>query len=48
MEQLRDQFNVPSYSVHDSLIVPRDFKDQATQLLKSNFELAFAVPFRFS
>ena len=37
--------DIPAYSVHDSLIVPRKHNDKVNELLLRNFESRFGVPF---
>ena len=48
MEQLKDNHNIPAFSVHDSIIVPEESVEIATSVLRERFEGHFGLDFRFT
>jgi hypothetical protein len=48
MERLRDNHDIPAFSIHDSVIVPEDAVDVATSVLRESFEGHFGLDYRFA
>ena len=48
MEQLRDNHNIPAFSIHDSVIVPEESVEIATSVLRERFEGYFGLDYRFT
>ena len=46
MDELREEHDVPSYSVHDSIIIPESKVDFAAHILKMKFEGHFGIQYR--
>ena len=46
MIELREKYDIPSYSVHDSIIIPQKDVEVAAHILKSNFEAKFRIKYR--
>jgi len=48
MEQLRDKYDIPAFSIHDSVVVPKEDVEIATAVLRERFEGGFGLEFRFT
>ena len=48
MEQLRDNHDIPAFSIHDSVVVPKDSVEIATAVLRERFEGCFGLEYRFT
>jgi hypothetical protein len=46
MIELREKHDIPSYSVHDSIIIPQKEVELAAHILKSAFEAKFRIKYR--
>jgi hypothetical protein len=44
--ELREKHDIPSYSVHDSIIIPQKEVELAAHILKSKFEAKFRIKYR--
>ena len=45
MEELRDTYDIPSYSVHDSIIIPASKLELCASVMKEKFESRFGVKY---
>ena len=48
MEQLRDNHDIPAFSIHDSVVVPKESVEIATAVLRERFEGCFGLEYRFT
>ena len=48
MEQLRDKYDIPAFSIHDSVVVPAECVEIATAVLREKFEGCFGLEYRFT
>ncbi|XDZ67853.1 hypothetical protein AB8878_10280 [Alphaproteobacteria bacterium LSUCC0226] len=48
MGQLRDNHDVPAFSIHDSIVVPKESVEIATAVLRERFEGRFGLEYRFT
>ena len=48
MEQLRDNHDIPAFSIHDSVVVPKESVEIATAVLRERFEGCFGLEYRLS
>ena len=48
MEQLRDHHDIPAFSIHDSVVVPKESVEIATAVLRERFEGCFGLEYRFT
>ena len=48
MEQLRDNHDIPAFSIHDSVVVPKESVEIATAVLREKFEGCFGLEYRFT
>jgi hypothetical protein len=48
MEQLRDHHDIPAFSIHDSVVVPKESVEIATAVLRERFEGRFGLEYRFT
>jgi len=48
IEQLRDNHDIPAFSIHDSVVVPKESVEIATAVLRERFEGRFGLEYRFT
>ena len=48
IEQLRDNHDIPAFSIHDSVVVPKESVEIATAVLCERFEGCFGLEYRFT
>ena len=48
MEHLRDSHDIPAFSIHDSVVVPKESVEIATAVLRERFEGRFGLEYRFT
>ena len=48
MEHLRDSHDIPAFSIHDSIVVPKESVEIATAVLRERFEGCFGLEYRFT
>jgi len=48
MEHLRDSHDIPAFSIHDSVVVPKESVEIATAVLRERFEGCFGLEYRFT
>jgi hypothetical protein len=48
MEQLRDHHESPAFSIHDSVVVPKESVEIATAVLRERLEGCFGLEYRFT
>ena len=48
MEHLRDNYDIPAFSIHDSVVVPKESVEISTAVLRERFEGRFGLEYRFT
>jgi hypothetical protein len=48
MEHLRDNYDIPAFSIHDSVVVPKESIEISTAVLRERFEGRFGLEYRFT
>ena len=48
MEHLRDNYDIPAFSIHDSVVVPKESVEISTAVLRERFEGRFGLEYRLT